>query len=335
MPRAPAPLVSCVPAFARHNAFPPRVGWPAKVHAALRESPQALSRPDAATMLGVGSSMVRPMRFWSHSFGLIRYGERLRPRPVYPTARGHWLLDEDGADPYLEDPATLWLLHWWLLSGQPCYVPTFFHLFANWWKSRFIRSELRAAVQRAAVATGWPRPGDALISHDITALTSMYGTTSVVTYSARSVEEYVINPFRQLGILNLAPDSGFTEWPAAVRRDRGELVVDRTRGNIAPRTVLAYACLQYAQQSGPDQPGAVALARLHTDPRGPGRLLLADEHSLRTALEAAAEHPAGRDIALVDSAGGDLLALDDSPRTIADRLLASYYHCPSGPETYF
>ncbi|GDY59647.1 hypothetical protein SVIO_102700 [Streptomyces violaceusniger] len=333
MPRAPAPLVSCVPAFARHNAFPPRVGWPAKVHAALRESPQALSRPDAATMLGVGSSMVKPMRFWSHSFGLIRYGERLRPRPVYPTARGHWLLDEDGADPYLEDPATLWLLHWWLLSGQPCYVPTFFHLFANWWKSRFTRSELRAAVQRAAVATGWPRPGDALISHDITALTSMYGTTSVVTYSARSVEEYVINPFRQLGILNPVPDSGFTEWPAAVRRDRGSCWCTERGATLRRARSWPTPACNTRSRAGWTSPAPShwrdCIQTLGAGSAAAGRRALA-AHCTGGCRGA----PRRRDIALVDSAGGDLLAFDDSPRRIADRLLASYYHCPSGPETH-
>lgn len=271
-----APLTGCVPSFARHGGYPPRWSWPAKVHAALREDPLALTRAEAPVSLGVGSSLVVPMRFWSLAFGLIRQDERPRglPRPAYLTDRGYWLLDEEeGADPYLEDPTTLWLLHWWLLSAQPCHLPTFRYLFGTWWRSRFTHRELRTAVQEAAVATGWPRPADRSVSRDITALTSMYGTTGQPTqHSGYAIEEGVINPFRQLGVLELDPDA----QRRTAQRTGTQLRVQRNRGALAPHTVLAYACLNYAQLQGACAPGTITLGRLHTDPAGPGRLLLAD-----------------------------------------------------------
>lgn len=182
-------LKYCVPAVGRHHAFSPRFGWPAKAHAALRTDPLVFTRSDAPVALGVGSSMVGPMRFWSRAFGLIHEARRTRPRLAYPTPRGHWLLDDDGADPYLENPGTLWLLHRWLLRAQPRWAQTFYHLFANWWQWRFTRSELRTAVQDAAAATGWPRPGDALVGRDITALVSMYGSSSSPAGTARAIED--------------------------------------------------------------------------------------------------------------------------------------------------
>ncbi|MFD5321140.1 DUF4007 family protein [Streptomyces sp. NPDC127098] len=333
MPRAPARLAGCAPAFGRHNSFAPRLGWPAKVHAALNDDPLAFARPGATVTLGVGSSMVRPMRFWSSAFGLIEDDDHAtRPRPAHPTSRGHWLLDEDGADPYLEDLGTLWLLHWWLLSAEPCLLPTFRYFFGSWWKTRFTRAELRAAVQDAAVGTGWRRPADSVVAHDITALTAMYGTTRHRENDPWAVEEFVINPFRQLGLLDLDPEVRFTppNWESGCRR--GELLVDRRRGNNAPGAILAYACLTYAHDRGAQGPGTVALSRLHTDDRGPGRLMLADERALRTAIANVARDPAGQGLALAESSGGDLLAFEEPPLILANRVLAAYYRHPNGPD---
>ncbi|AXK35792.1 DUF4007 family protein [Streptomyces armeniacus] len=331
-------LSGCVPAFARHNGYPPRWGWPVKVHAALREDTQAFARAKAPGTLGVGSSIVAPMRFWSLAFGLIRQDERAcgGPRPVCATGRGHWLLEEEeGADPYLEEAATLWLLHWWLLSAQPCHVPTFRYLFGIWGRSRFARAELQAAVQDAAVATGWSRPADRRIQRDITALVSMYGTTGQPDRpSAHAVEEYVSNPFRQLGLLELAAaEAHFGEQPRTTRPSDRDLRVNRHRGtSCCPRAILAYACLQYAQLQDVRAPGAIALGRLHTDPVGPGRLLLADRRALRTALEQVEVGPTGRGVRLAASGDGEeLLAFTEPPGDLADRLLAARYRRLDGP----
>ncbi|MGP4112954.1 DUF4007 family protein [Streptomyces sp. 4N509B] len=340
-PDATAPLAGCLPAFARHNGYPPRHGWLAKAHAALREDPLAFSRRDAPVTLGVGSSMVPALRFWSRAFGLIDEDERVgRHTLARPTRRGTWLLNEDeGADPYLEDPATLWLLHWWLLSARPCRVPTFRFLFGHWPSSRFTHSELRTAVQNAAITTGWPRPADRRVSRDITALTAMYATTPHQRErpSGGEVEEFVSNPFRQLGLLS-APSRADGARPGTTAgrgSSRGsELLVHRFRGATAPRVVLTYACLRYAHDCGFLGPGSIALARLRTEPRSPGRLLLADDRALRAAVAATAQTPAGRGIDITTSpAGEDAVCFAAAPATVADRLLTAHYRVPNGPDS--
>ena len=72
--------------------------------------------------LGVGKNMVNAMRYWSKAFKLTQEHAHGDPstgaRLAAPTWRARWLLDENGADPYLEDTGSLWLLHWWLLSAR-------------------------------------------------------------------------------------------------------------------------------------------------------------------------------------------------------------------------
>ena len=330
-----SPLANCVPAFGRHGSYPLRLGWLAKAHSAVRDDPLVFSHPDAPVVLGVGKSMVRAIRFWSRAFGLTHDGDRsVGGRLATVTERGWWLMDEDqGADPYLEDRATLWLLHWWLLTARPCHVPTFRFLFGHWWMTRFTRGELRLAVQRAAVATGWRQPSKSLITRDITALTAMYACHRPPggRITTPDLEELLSNPFRQLGLLDTDPDHAGMQGQLTASRG-SDLMIHRHQGTTAPQPILACACLEHAHATGVHGPGSITLARLHTDPLGPGRLMLTDHNALYTALTWAANHPLAGHIAISESAvGEDLLTFDAPPLALAKQLLADYYHHPDGP----
>jgi len=96
--------------FSAHETFPFRYSWLKKGFDAVQEDPSVFLRDDAITTLGVGKNMVRSIRHWCLTAGVLaegRDGGALRP-----TDLGILLLADDGLDPYLEDPATLWILHW-------------------------------------------------------------------------------------------------------------------------------------------------------------------------------------------------------------------------------
>ncbi|RSS84592.1 DUF4007 family protein, partial [Streptomyces sp. WAC02707] len=189
---AHTPMASCLPAFGRHRGYPPRYGWLRKVYDALLRDPTALRRPDATLLLGVGKSMVPSMGFWSQAFGLaIRDGQGLMP-----TERAHWLLDEKaGADPYLELDATLWLLHWWLVSAEHCHVPTWRYLFGHSPLSRSSRAELQGRLAAAAEAAGHKTPAPSVLASDIACLVTMYAPGD---RTAPNIEDELSNPFRIL-----------------------------------------------------------------------------------------------------------------------------------------
>jgi Protein of unknown function (DUF4007) len=94
--------------------------------------------------------MVNAIRYWAQAFNLTTeypIGGTSRAMAASPTWEAYWLLDEDGADPYLEDPASLWVLHWWLLSPETL-APTWWVAFHSLPTGRFTEVELSDVVMR-------------------------------------------------------------------------------------------------------------------------------------------------------------------------------------------
>ncbi|WP_086809709.1 DUF4007 family protein [Streptomyces reticuliscabiei] len=325
MSRSPlADFSGCVPAFGQHHGYPPRYGWLLKVHEALRADPLAFQRPDVHITLGVGASQVGAMRFWAQAFGLAAPSDG---RALEPTARGRWLLDEDGADPYLEDVATYWVLHWWLLSAAPCAVPTWHFLIAQPGRFRYTRAELRELVRRTAEDAGWRVPADSTVARDISCLVTMYAPSVASPDQPRaSIEDVLTNPFRDLGVLGSAPQADLN------RRDRShELSVNRQAGHRAPDAAVAYACLSYATLAAGTNAGGISVPRLATATGSPGRILLTDTTALRKSLKRGTQRWGLFDV-VESSAGEDMLTYTEPPAVLASRVLAAHYQQMNGPD---
>jgi hypothetical protein len=140
-----------------HETFAFRTGWLKKGYEAVREDGFALQRDDAVIRLGVGKNMVRSIRFWCLATGMVE--EEPRPpggsasgpypsgrKPLRPTDIGKRLLDEEGWDPYLEDLASLWLVHW-LLVTNPLRASAWWHIFASYADNELTKPRLIAFLQ--------------------------------------------------------------------------------------------------------------------------------------------------------------------------------------------
>lgn len=92
--------------FARHETFHPRFGWLKKGYDLALADPGIFLRDDAPVLLGVGKNMVRSIRYWCSAFKVLTEEDG----QIQPTRLGQQLLDDDGWDPFLENPASLWLL---------------------------------------------------------------------------------------------------------------------------------------------------------------------------------------------------------------------------------
>ena len=100
------------PSFSGHQTFPFRYTWLKKGVDAVTKDPTVFSSEDASVTLGVGKNMVSSIRHWCSVARLIKADSYQRGRLV-PTSLGKSIFDnKDGFDPYLDDPATLWLIHW-------------------------------------------------------------------------------------------------------------------------------------------------------------------------------------------------------------------------------
>lgn len=104
--------------FSGHETFPFRFPWLKKGFDAVREDGNVFARDDAITTLGVGKNMVRSIRHWCLTAGIIEENPKGEPGALQPTKLGKLLFADRGLDPYLEDSATLWLLHWQIAAKR-------------------------------------------------------------------------------------------------------------------------------------------------------------------------------------------------------------------------
>lgn len=92
------------PTFSGHETFQCRHLWLKKGYDFVSKD-MSFTADDAVVELGVGKNMVASIRYWMRAFDLLGEGDKL-------TDFAHWLFSDEGKDPYLEDDANLWLLHY-------------------------------------------------------------------------------------------------------------------------------------------------------------------------------------------------------------------------------
>lgn len=305
--------------FAGHETFAPRFGWLRKAYEAVKdggvgsdgEHSAAFLVPTAPVDLGVGKNMVNAIRYWAQAFGLTveeRIDTKSRALYAKPTDEARWLFGEDGVDPWLEQPATLWLLHWWLLR-HTCLVPTWWVAFYRMPTTRFHDSGLVIEVERAIDAAAWEPVNRSSIVKDVDCLTKMYAPRRATAGSPGSIEDLLDSPFRELGILEAVPGET-REWRFAA-----------SPRLPAPPEVIGYACLDYMHRH--HIKGQISTARLAQEPGAVGRALRLSEPALVEALDelcATSEH-----LRLTDSLGQRALAVDDPPERLAEEIINGYY----------
>jgi hypothetical protein len=304
---------AAVPSFARHETFAPRFGWLHKGFLAIDGDQEAFLNPAAPVTLGVGKNMVNAIRYWSAAFKLTVEHPRAGASRAYtasPTWEACWLLSEAGADPYLEDPASLWLLHWWLLSPA-CQAPTWWIAFHALSSSRFTEAELTDLVTRHLRLAGWEPPAPASTGKDVDCLTKMYAPRKAPKEgSPGSFEDLLDCPFRELGLLE-----------AVTGKDHVWRFTDTARATL-PSRVVAYACLDYASRYNSAE-GSVTLARLANEPGAPGRAFRLREPDIAAALDEVARlHPA---LSVTDAVGQRSLVSHRDPGALAWEILDAHY----------
>ena len=105
--------------FSGHQAFPFRYTWLKKGIDAVRDNPIIFADDNATITLGVGKNMVRSIHHWCRVVKLLESDgiDSNNRRRFVPTALGDNIFADNGFDPYLEDTATLWFLHWRLVTN--------------------------------------------------------------------------------------------------------------------------------------------------------------------------------------------------------------------------
>ncbi|MDT9192367.1 MULTISPECIES: DUF4007 family protein [unclassified Limnospira] len=291
------PPQSVNPVFARHETFHPRFGWLKKGFDKAKEDPGVFLAEDAPVRLGVGKNMVRSLRYWCQAFKILE-GDR-------PTVFGENLLKDDGWDPFLEDPASLWLLHWNLLK-PPCDAAAWHYTFNQFRRVEFSQNDLFLAVSDYG-KTLKKNLADSSINKDVSCLLRMYVKQS---RNHQVSEDSIDCPFAELGLITRAGDSKYYTFRVNQKR------------NLPPEIVVA-ACLEYAEFVGREQ-RTIALSRLLYDIGSPGMVFKLPESAVCDAIERVARQ--WKAIGLSEAAGLIQFYFTQNPQELADHLLGMYYN---------
>lgn len=297
------------PTFARHETFHPRYGWFRKAYAHAAFDPNVFTRKDAPVVIGVGKNMVRAIRFWGLAAKLITEDpqSRSRRKPLIPTRLGHALFGEEGWDPYMEDPGTLWLLHW-LLLAPPSLLPVWWFGFNEFQAVEFTDEDLELAVTAQLEAMSeWADPSSSSIKKDISAFLRTYAPAE---RSGRTgIDDLLDCPLRELNLIRHSPATG---------RHRFSLGPKPT----LPSEVVAYAALDYVARTGAGG-NTITISRLAYEPGGPGRAFKLNEAELIEALQQSIAATNALD--LVSPTGATQLSWRSSPEHVAVEMLHGYY----------
>lgn len=275
--------------FAGHETFPLRYGWLNKAYDQVArvfssengDTNSIFTDESAISLFGVGKNMVVSMRHWALASGVIRMAEEgTRTGRLKPTDFGKMLLEE--CDPYLEHPASLWLLHWHLAS-RPERATTWYWAF-NELNEPSIDRELvtdrlarRIAALRESGRMKESRISETTIRRDVECFVRTYLARPV---SGRAVQEDNLeSPLSELALLQpvgVGNAFRFRRGPKPTLSDE----------------VFLFGLLAFWRDLYPTRREFSVEAITH-EPGGPGRVFLLDEASVADRLASAADLTAG------------------------------------------
>ena len=294
------------PTFARHETFHPRYGWFRKAYAVTKRDSQIFTRVDAPVLIGVGKNMVRSIRFWGLAAKLIE--DRQGPGLV-PTKFGHALFGESGWDPYMEDPGTLWLLHWQLLA-PPSLLPVWWIAFNEFHPVEFTDEVLDHAVTVGLDSVGgWAKPHPSSVRKDVNAMLRTYAPAERSKRSGNSIDDLLDCPLRELGLIRRSQATGSYRFVLGAKP-------------TLPPEIVSYAVLDYLART--DTGGNTAtLSRLAHEPGAPGHAFKLAEADLFAALQQTATTTNALELA--SPTGAPQLSWSGDPADVANEVLSSYY----------
>lgn len=300
------------PIFGGHEKFVFRDAWLKKGVDAASQNPAIFNDDEALVILGVGKNMVRSIRHWCLATEVL--GELTtdrKARGLQPTAFGTSLLGDTGWDPYLEDPGTLWLLHWQLATNLVRGLV--WHLvFSAFYEPEFNKKQMATFVSRRLELMGAVTT-QGTIDREIDYCVRTY-VPAIRAVSTLAGDESFDCPLADLGLLRFVPDENIYRF------------------SVGPKPTLAtpvfgYALLAFLAQAAQTR-RTVAIDECIYHEGSPGQIFKLDENSVVEHLEGLADLTDGR-LRFQETAGLRQIYLDqlaaDELQSMGTALLDRYY----------
>lgn len=272
--------------FSGHQTFSFRYGWLEKGVRGVAEYPDLFFRDDALVLLGVGKNMVESIRHWCQVAQLVEPDPNVKKnsaRSLRPTDIARRLLLNGSWDPFIEDDASLWLIHW-LITTNPTIGTAWNLLFSRFNKPDFTRREITNYMRDFAAKEGL-KVSESVISRDVDCLIRTYVAGSGLEKQT-VVEESFACPFLQLNLIQPSPDGEIYRFAIGPKPS-------------LPTSVFAYALNDYFERRQ-SRTETMSIQECLYGEASPGQIFKLDENSLITYIED-----------LEDSMGGSII-LDET-----------------------
>lgn len=300
------------PIFGGHEKFVFRDAWLKKGVDAASQNPAIFNDDEALVILGVGKNMVRSIRHWCLATGTLSDDKTdQKSKGLRPTTFGARLLGDTGWDPYLEDPGSLWLLHW-LLATNVVRGLVWHLAFSAFYEPEFNKKQMATFVSKRLDQIG-AATTQGTIEREIDCCTRTY-VPAMRGVSTLAGDESFDCPLADLGLLRFVPDENIYRF------------------SVGPKPTLAtpvfgFALLTFlAQIAHTRRTAAIDECIYHEG--SPGQIFKLDENSVVEHLEVLADLTKGR-LRFQESAGLRQIYLDELAaeelHSIGTALLDRYY----------
>lgn len=251
--------------FGRHETFPLRFGWVTKGLEAIHEYPDVFSRDDATVILGVGKNMVTSIKYWLLAAQIVQIDAETKR--LNPTTIAKIVFSEHG-DPYLEDEATIWLLHW-LMATNPSKATAIYWFFNHFHKRNFDSADVVTGLTDFVKQEFVTRVSQTTLKRDSQLVLRMYTKTS--SNPRISIEDSMDSPLSLLFLLQRNDSRTWRSSPS----DRSEL----------PLEIFAFAVAQLFEYNEVRQIAVTDLLYSAKNHCAPGAVFRLTEDSLIEKLE--------------------------------------------------
>lgn len=288
--------------FSGHDTFHCRQLWLKKGYDFVNEG-KRFSNEDAVIELGVGKNMVSAIHFWMKAFGLLDKDGQL-------SEFANYIFSNDGQDPYLEDNATLWLLHYHLVSQN--LASTYNYIFNDLRKEKieFTKENFLSFIERKADEVGFTQFNKNTVSTDFEVFLKIYNRTEEQT---KDKEDTFSGLLTDLNLLH-------EEKRKVDDKTISLYSIPNTNRNDLPEEIILYAILNEGNFQN-----SINLNTIFQDRNQAGLLFAITKTALLEKLEAIAANNAYRNhgITLSDHAGIKELQFTTRPNKFD--VLNNYY----------
>ena len=220
---------------------------------------------DAIARFGVGKNMVTSMRHWAKAARVI--GEPA-PNSVRTSQLGRLLFGPQGLDPYMEHPATLWLIHWQFAARAD--KTTWFWTFNHYPAITFERDGLINKLNRLAKDRNWPRVANTTVKNDVACFIRTYVARQPSAKTGH--DDALESPLTELGLIKaIGKKDGFrfVRGPKSTLRDG----------------IFTFSLIDFWSRYAPNA-ATLSFEVIAHAPGAPGRVFQFDENDVADRLAA-------------------------------------------------